>query len=192
MEKLIAGFINDSITAKQGMLAPEQVAMLKAITEAIVKAYKAGKKILVCGNGGSAADAQHFTAELVSRFERERQALPALAITTNTSTITAIGNDYGYDATFRRQIEAFAQEGDVVIGISTSGNSANVLLAMEEAKKRRALTVGLTRKQGGKLKGATDLCFCAPSDHTPRVQECHILAIHIICKLVEETLFGDK
>jgi D-sedoheptulose 7-phosphate isomerase len=192
MEKLITGFINDSIKAKQGMLEAEQVAMLKGITEAIIKAYRGGKKILVCGNGGSAADAQHFTAELVSRFERERAALPALALTTNTSTLTAIGNDYGYDVTFRRQVEAFVQEGDVVIGISTSGNSVNVLLALEEAKKRKAFTVGLTRKQGGKLKGAADLCFCAPSDHTPRVQECHILAIHIICKLIEESLFGDK
>ncbi len=192
MEKTIAGFIGDSIAAKQGMLAPEQIAMVKAITEMIVKAYRAGKKIIVCGNGGSAADAQHFTAELVARFERERPALPAIAITTNSSTITAIGNDYGYDATFRRQVEAFAQEGDVVIGISTSGNSVNVLLALEEAKKRKAFTVGMTRKQGGKLTGAADLCFCAPSDHTPRVQECHILVIHIICKLVEESLFGDK
>lgn len=192
MEKLIAGFIGDSIKAKQGMLVPEQVGMLKAITEAIIKAYKAGKKILVCGNGGSAADAQHFAAELVARFERERPALPAIAITTNTSTITAIGNDYGFDAAFSRQVEAFTVEGDVVIGISTSGNSKNVLLAMEEAKKRKAFTVGLTRLEGGKLKGAVDLCFCAPSGHTPRVQECHILAIHIICKLVEESLFGDK
>ncbi len=149
-----------------------------------------GGKLLVMGNGGSAADAQHFAAEIVGRFKLERKALPAVALSTDTSILTAIGNDYGFDLVFRRQVEALAASGDVVVGISTSGNSPNVLTALELARERGCRTVGLLGKDGGTIKAACDLALIVPSHDTPRVQEGHITIIHIVCDLVERALFG--
>lgn len=152
--------------------------------------YNCGK-ILIMGNGGSAADAQHFAAELVGRFKMERAAMPAIALTTDSSVMTAIGNDYGYDLIFCRQIEALAQPGDVVIGISTSGNSQNVIKAMARAKQCGCLTIGFTGSKKGSINDYSDVLFTVPSTDTPIIQECHITLIHIICELLEIGLFDD-
>ncbi len=151
----------------------------------LIKALKAGKKLVVFGNGGSAADAQHFAAELVGRFESTRQALGALALTTDTSAITAIANDFSYDEVFSRQVEALVQAGDVVVGISTSGNSNSVLKGLEAAKKLKAWTAAFSGLTGGKLKGAVDCCITVPSERTAHIQECHIALIHAICASVD-------
>ncbi len=156
----------------------------------LVETFKGGGKLLVMGNGGSAADAQHFAAEIVGRFKMERKALPAVALTTDTSILTAIGNDYGYDAIFRRQVEALACPGDTVIGISTSGNSPNVLSALELARERGCYTIGLLGKDGGSIKEVCDLALVVPSSNTPHIQEGHITIIHIVCDLVEKSLFA--
>ena len=148
--------------------------------------------MLLFGNGGSAADSQHIAAEFVGRFAFDRPPLPALALSVNTSCVTAIGNDYGFDLVFSRQIEALARPGDMAIGISTSGNSANVLHGLSVARKMGLCTVALTGCTGGKLKSAVDYCICAPSNETPRIQECHILIGHIISELVEETIFHEQ
>lgn len=158
----------------------------------ICQALADGHKVLIMGNGGSAADAQHFAAEIVSRFKLERQAWPALALTTDTSILTAIGNDYGFDFVFRRQIEAFASAGDVVIGISTSGQSPNVLHALGSARERGCRTIGLLGRDGGQIREFVDLEITVPVNDTPRVQEAHITIIHIICDLVEQTLSGRQ
>mgnify|MGYP001626405739 FL=1 len=163
--------------------------LLQKIMSSAVKmaeALKDGKKILVCGNGGSAADAQHIAAELVGKFMKERIALPAIALNTNTSVITAIGNDYSYDDIFSRQIEAFGNAGDVLIGISTSGNSKNVLKAFEVAKQRSIMTIALTGQSGGKMKDMVDVLINVPSNLTPRIQESHITIGHIMCEIIEE------
>ena len=152
--------------------------------------FRSGGKLLVMGNGGSAADAQHFAAEMVGRFKLERAALPAVALTTDTSSLTAIGNDYGFDLVFRRQVEALATAGDAVVGISTSGNSPNVLAALELARERGCRTLGLLGKDGGGIKSLCDLALIVPSGDTPRIQEGHITIIHIVCDLVERTLFA--
>jgi D-sedoheptulose 7-phosphate isomerase len=157
---------------------------------AITGALKAGGKVLLFGNGGSAADAQHIAAELEARFLKERRALRCHALTTNTSTLTAVGNDYGYEYTFSRQVEAYCRKGDAVIGISTSGNSPNVLEAVKRAKKLGATAIGFTNEKGGKLKGLVDLCLQVPSTDTQRVQECHMAVGHIVCDIIESTLFG--
>lgn len=154
----------------------------------IITALRGGGKVIIFGNGGSAADAQHIAAELVGRFKLERQALPAICLNTNTSILTALGNDYGYDSVFRRQIEALANEKDIVIGISTSGNSPNVNEAIKTAKKLGAKTIGLTGGSGGQLAKLADTALVVPSDNTPRVQEFHITIGHIICELVEKAL----
>lgn len=163
-----------------------------AIAEAITRAIKRGNKPVFFGNGGSAADAQHLTAELIGRFEKERRGMPAIALNTNTSTLTALGNDYGFETVFSRQIEALVKPGDVVIAISTSGNSSNVINGAREAKKRGATVIGLTGKGGGKLKAWTNICLEIPSERTCRIQEGHITAGHIICSLVEEKLFSKR
>jgi D-sedoheptulose 7-phosphate isomerase len=149
-----------------------------------------GSKLLVMGNGGSAADSQHFVAEIVGRFKMERKALPAIALSTDTSILTAIGNDYGFDSIFSRQVEALAASGDIVVGLSTSGNSPNVLKALNEARQRGCRTIGLLGKDGGSIKAACDLALVVPSSDTPRIQEGHITIIHIVCDLVEKKLFG--
>ena len=184
IHKLIA----DSIEAKQKMLASEQIECIREAADKIIEAYKNNKKTIICGNGGSAADALHFAAEMVVRFEKNRQALPAIALSENVSSITAIGNDFGYDQAFSRQLEAFAQYGDIFIAISTSGNSPNVIKAIESAKKMGIFTIGMTNEDGGKMKSMCDLCYCAPSKTTARAQECHILFIHIVCRLIETAI----
>ena len=185
-----ASIIRDRIeahtTAVRGLEG--EAASISAIIECLVTALKSGGKILLCGNGGSAADAQHVAAEFVGRFAKERAAWPAIALTANSSTVTAIGNDYGFEYIFSRQVEALAKKGDVVVGISTSGNSENVLKALEEGKKRGCTTIGMTGKNGGKLRTLADISISVPSDETPRIQETHILAWHIICELVEKEL----
>ena len=156
----------------------------------LADALKNGNKLLVMGNGGSAADAQHFAAEIVGRFKLERRALPALALSTDTSILTAVGNDYGFENIFSRQVEAHAAPGDVVLGISTSGNSPNVQLALQKAAQAGCRTLALLGRDGGSIKGVAELSIVVPSDDTPRVQEGHITIIHILCDLVERELFG--
>ena len=152
----------------------------------IIDAIKSGHKIMIAGNGGSAADSQHFAAELVGRFEVERKGIPAIALTTDTSIITSVGNDYCFNNIFSRQIEAFANQGDVFIGISTSGNSENIFDAVKLAKNEKVFTIGLLGKDGGKLKELCDLSVVVPSDTTARIQEVHEMCIHIICSLVDQ------
>ncbi|MFH1258036.1 MAG: D-sedoheptulose 7-phosphate isomerase [Candidatus Micrarchaeota archaeon] len=152
----------------------------------LIDCLKRGNKLLICGNGGSAADSQHIAAELVWRFKKERQPLPAIALTTDTSAITAIANDASFDLIFSRQIEALASKGDVLFALSTSGNSKNVLEAANSAKKMGVKVVAFTGRDGGKLKALSDICICVPADGTDRIQEVHIAAAHIICGLVEE------
>jgi D-sedoheptulose 7-phosphate isomerase len=162
-----------------------QVGAAEQAAEAICRTLQAGGKLVIFGNGGSAADAQHFAAELVGRFEKDRPALPAIALTTDTSALTAIANDFSVDQIFARQVQALVRPGDVVVGISTSGNSPNVLAGIEAARQKKAMTIGLTGQAGGKLKPLVDICICAPSSRTAHIQECHIALIHAICALVD-------
>ena len=166
--------------------------ILLSIAAEIYESLKNGSKVLLFGNGGSAADAQHIAAEFVGRFTRERKAYPVIALTTDTSALTAIGNDYGFDTVFKRQVEAFAKPDDLVIGITTSGNSPNVLSALQWAAHNKIKTIGFTGKTGGKLVDNCDLCFIAPADSTARIQELHIAAWHVICDLVELELFYSE
>jgi D-sedoheptulose 7-phosphate isomerase len=154
--------------------------------EMAVESIGNGKKMILFGNGGSAADAQHIAAELSGRYKKERTALPGIALTTDTSALTAIGNDYGYDVVFSRQVEALAREGDIVVGISTSGNSQNVINALEKAKELGCVTLGLTGRDGGKMNAVCDLNLVVPSDNTPRIQEMHILIGHTICQAIDD------
>ncbi|MFH1859468.1 MAG: D-sedoheptulose 7-phosphate isomerase [bacterium] len=188
MEEIISSQIQESIEVKNNIPIKD----VAEATEMIIDAYRQHKKVLICGNGGSAADAQHMAGELVGRFKMERQALGAIALTTDTSILTAVGNDYGFDDIFSRQIEALVEPGDVVIGISTSGNSPNVLKGIAMANSKKAMTIGLAGKDGGRLRDLADLCIVVPSLNTPRIQESHITIIHIICLLVEQSLFGGK
>ncbi len=164
-----------------------QAPTILQIAQILSHTLRSGGKLLICGNGGSAADAQHFAAELVGRFENERMALAAIALTTNTSTLTALGNDYSYDVVFARQVEAIGKPGDVLIGISTSGRSKNIILAVERAQDLGLVTVGLTGRNGGELKAMVDY-YLSVGDRTSRTQEAHILAIHLLCELVEAQL----
>ena len=157
----------------------------------ITDALKAGGKLLLFGNGGSAADAQHIAAELIGRFARERQALPAIALTTDTSAITALANDYSFERTFARQVEALCDRRDVVLAISTSGQSPNVIAGVEAASQRGASTIGLTGAPGGRLRDTCDQCICVPSQETARIQEGHTLVAHILCEIVERELAND-
>jgi D-sedoheptulose 7-phosphate isomerase len=162
---------------------------------AIVASLTSGGKVLACGNGGSAADAQHFSAEFVGRFERERPELAAIALTTDTSILTAVGNDYSFDAIFSRQVRALGQPGDVLIAITTSGNSSNILTAIEAAHARDMVVIGLSGRDGGKMGKVlreTDVHICGPHPRTARIQEVHILALHCICDGVDAVLMGDE
>jgi D-sedoheptulose 7-phosphate isomerase len=181
--------IQESIAVKQALLTETVISTLVEISESLIEALKCGNKLLLFGNGGSAADAQHIAAEFVGRFAFDRPALPALALSVNGSCLTAIGNDYAFDSVFSRQIEALGRSGDVAVGITTSGNSPNVLQGVAAAKKAGLITVGLTGCAGGQLKNVVDYCLCVPSNETPRIQECHILAGHIISQLVEQAIF---
>lgn len=187
-EALVLEQIEESICLKRYL--KEQVEVLLEIADQLTAAFRNGKMVFLFGNGGSAADAQHIACELAGKFYLHRSSLPAIALTTNTSSLTAIANDYGYETVFARQLQGLVKEGDVVIGISTSGNSPNVLLAMEEAKRRGAVTVAFIGRRG-KLGDLADYVLSLPSRDTPRIQEVHITAGHIICRLVEEALFGE-
>ena len=158
----------------------------------LIDTLQAGHKILIMGNGGSAADAQHFAAEMVGRFLLERRALAAIALTTDTSILTAVGNDYGFDDIFKRQVEALAKPGDVLIGISTSGNSKNIKRAFAAGKNLGVKTIGLLGRDGGEIASLADLDLTVPSLETPRIQEAHLVIIHILCDLVEKALFSQK
>ena len=164
--------------------------VIREIADVIIKAYKDKRCVYLIGNGGSAADAQHIAGELIGRFKINRRPLPAIALTTDTSVITAIANDFGYETCFARQIEALAKPGDVLLAFSTSGNSKGILNAVQVAKSLRAITIGFTGKDGGLLKSIVDICLKIPSDNTPRIQECHITVGHIICSIVEKEIFG--
>jgi len=188
MKEKIKSLIRESISVKEAMIE-QNVSDIAEVALLMINAYKNGRKVVVFGNGGSAADAQHLAAELVCRFEKNRQALECVALTTNSSMITAVGNDYGFEKVFSRQVESCAREGDVVIGISTSGNSPNVILALEQAKKQKAVTVAWTGKSGGKMKDKADYSIRVPSDVTARIQEGHLMLIHALCGIVEQELF---
>ena len=192
LERLIADRIGESVAVKQALLQSEEfLTRVAEVAHVIVISLRRNGRVFFFGNGGSAADAQHLAAELAGRYLRERPGLPGLALTTNTSCVTAIGNDYGYDLVFARQLQAIGSAGDVALAISTSGNSTNVLRAVETAKEKGMTTVGLTGADGGKLKPLVDYCLCIASDQTARIQEAHILIGHILCEIVEEALFND-
>lgn len=176
---------NITVTTDLGHTCSDQVAEAATL---IVNCFKTGGKLLVFGNGGSAAQAQHLVAELVGRYRTDRQALPAFALTTDSASMTSIGNDYGFEQIFSRQLQALAKPGDIVIAISTSGNSPNVVNAITSAEKLHLPTIGLTGKKGGKMSALVDICLRAPSDSTPRIQEMHTLMIHLLCGLVENAL----
>lgn len=165
---------------------------LEKAADTIVSALVEGKKLLVMGNGGSAADSQHFVAELVGRFKHERQALAALSLTCNTSTLTAVGNDYSFDVVFQRQVKALANTGDVVFGISTSGCSKNVFLALQSARQIGCVTFGLLGGDGGDIASIVDYSIIVPSNETPRIQEAHITIIHILCELIETQVLQNR
>lgn len=189
MKAKIENIIKESIKSKEELLR-SQVDNIEKAALLISDCLKSGGKVMVFGNGGSAADSQHMAAEFVGRFKRERKALAAIALTTNTSSITAIGNDYGYGDVFSRQVEALGKKGDVAIGISTSGNSPNVLKAVSAARSLGIKSIGISGPGGGKLKPLCDISIEAGAKDTPRVQECHITVIHAICELVEDEFAG--
>ncbi len=182
--------IEESIEVKKSLL--KRIEMIEEIALLIINAYRNNGKIYLFGNGGSAADAQHIAAELSGRFYMDRSALPAEALNVNTSALTAIGNDYSFDKVFARQIEANGRKGDIAIGLSTSGNSKNIIEGLRSAKHKEMLTIALTGESGGKIKKFVDRCLCVPSEDTARIQECHIMVGHIVCELVERELFGEK
>lgn len=187
----IKNAISASIAAKQAMLADDDfLGKIRAAADAMLAAFRADGKVLFCGNGGSAADAQHLAAELSGRFYRDRAPLFAEALHVNSSFVTAVGNDYGYDEVFARMTEAAGRPGDVLVAISTSGNSPNILRAIEKARLRGMTVVGMTGAAGGKMRGLCDVLLNAPSAETPRIQEAHILIGHILCELVEREMFG--
>lgn len=190
--KIIEALLQDSIAVKQAVLADQT--LLTAIAEVAqhcIDTLRSGNKLLLAGNGGSASDAQHIAAELVGRFEVDRRGLPAIALTTNASQLTAISNDYGYESVFSRQLEAFGAKGDLFIGLSTSGNSGNVVAAAEVAKAQGLTVVGMTGASGGKLEALCNVCLKMPSTNTARIQEAHITVGHILCAQIEAALFGD-
>jgi D-sedoheptulose 7-phosphate isomerase len=189
---LVQEQVQDSLSVKQALLRDSDLlSRTVEVAEAISGALQSKRKLLLFGNGGSAADAQHIAAEFVGRYRTERRALPALALTVNTSSLTAIGNDYAFDVVFSRQIEAFGISGDVALGISTSGNSENIVRALNKANEMGMKTVALTGATGGRLKSSVDYCLAVPSSDTPRIQECHILLGHIICEIVERQLYEE-
>ena len=191
IQQLIDQQIEESISVKQTLArSPHVIRAIQQAAKRCVGVYRKNHKILIAGNGGSAADAQHMAAELSGRFNFDRPGIPAIALTANSSAVTAIGNDYGYHRIFSRQVQSFGQPGDLFLGISTSGNSKNVLEAVEQAKISGLETIGLTGAAPSELSKMCDVCIQIPSVDTARVQECHILIVHLLCAAVEETLFG--
>ncbi|MBI2653124.1 D-sedoheptulose 7-phosphate isomerase [Candidatus Woesearchaeota archaeon] len=188
MQNDIKAMIEESAETKRMCLglAPQ----IEKAAELIINTLKNNKKILLAGNGGSGTQAAHISAEFIGRYKLERKGLPAIALTTDLAAVTAISNDYGFDRIFERQIEALGNEGDVFIALSTSGNSKNLINAVEAAKKLNVHVIGLLGKDGGKLKNTSSVEIIAPSDNTPRIQEAHLMILHIICEIVEKELFG--
>jgi D-sedoheptulose 7-phosphate isomerase len=192
MSEKIKSIISASISVKQAVLANDaMIQTLATVSQLITTAFKNGNKVLFCGNGGSAADAQHLAAEFSGRFYTDRDALPAEALHVNTSYLTAVANDYSYDVVYARLIKGIGKKGDVLIGLSTSGNSKNIIEAFKVAKEKEMITIGFTGETGGKMKELGHYLFNVPSTDTPRIQESHILLGHIICQLVEEQYFGS-
>lgn len=190
---LIKKAIEQSIETKNKLLENNEIlSLVKNISDEITKAFKSDKKLLVCGNGGSAADAQHISAEFSGRYYLDRKPLPAEALHVNTSFLTAVANDYSYDEVYSRMVEASGREGDVLIGISTSGNSKNVIKAIEMANEKRMITVGFSGSSGGKMKDICKYMIRIPSEDTPRIQESHILIGHIIAEIVEKEIFDKQ
>ncbi|MCA6461521.1 MAG: D-sedoheptulose 7-phosphate isomerase [Chitinophagaceae bacterium] len=187
----IAERINASIAVKQQILTDGTLLpLIESVVQVITSAFQQGNAVYFCGNGGSAADAQHLAAEFSGRFYKDRKALPSEALHCNTSYLTAVANDYSYDVIYARLIEGIAKKGDVLIGLSTSGNSANILRAFEKAAELGVITIGMTGASGGKMKGQCDYLINVPSSDTPRIQESHILIGHILCELTEKNIFG--
>jgi len=193
MNKLIQNSISGSIAVKQAILTDEDfLQKIELAAQMLVNTFQNGGKTLFCGNGGSAADAQHLAAELSGRFYTDRPPLYAEALHVNASYVTAVANDYGYDAVFARMVQAAGQPGDVLVAISTSGNSSNILKAIEMAKEKDMVVIGLTGLSGGQMAALCDVLLNVPSSDTPRIQESHILIGHIICQYVEEVMFGER
>ena len=188
----VSALIKGTIDSLQNAFDSEHLESVKQIAEIVYKALQNGKKILLCGNGGSAADSQHIAAEFVGRFKKERKSYPAIALTTDTSILTAVGNDYGYECVFSRQVEGLGEEGDVLIGISTSGSSPNVLRAVESAKRIGMKTIALSGAGGGKLTGKVDELLTIETNNTPDVQAGHIIVLHTICEVVENALCNNE
>jgi Phosphoheptose isomerase len=192
MQKIIKDQIRSSLDLKQKLLeTPHITEEIEKASSAIISAFRNGNKLLLAGNGGSAADAQHIAAELVNRFGFDRPGLNAIALTTDTSILTSIGNDSGFEKVFARQTDALGNEGDVFIALSTSGNSENLIEALKICRAKKIVTIGLTGQTGGKMAAMCDICIKIPSNDTPRIQEVHIMVGHIICSIVEEELFGS-
>lgn len=187
LNEKIKGIIRESIVAQEA-LSRREIENIEKASVIIIGSLKAGGKLLVFGNGGSAADSQHMAAELAGRFKKERRPLPCVALTVNTSVLTAIANDYGYDLTFARQVEAIGKKGDVALGISTSGNSRNVVAALKSAASIGMKTIGLTGGDGGAMRKECGVSIIAASKNTPRIQESHITVCHILCELIEDAL----
>lgn len=192
MKNYIKDQIKKSYETKQEIYKNEDLLnKIMEVSKLCVELYRGSNKTILAGNGGSAADAQHIAAELVGRYGFDRPSIPSLALTTDTSNLTAIGNDYGYDKVFSRQLEGMGQKGDIFIGISTSGNSANIINAFISAKEKGITTVALVGRDGGEMAKIADYSLVVPSDSTPRIQESHILIGHIICDIIEKEIFGD-
>jgi len=185
----IGQMIDESIGAKKAVY--EMIPLIEKAAELMILSLRDGGKILICGNGGSASQAQHFAGELVGRFEAERKGLPCISLATDTSILTSLGNDYGFDYVFARQVEALGDEGDILIGISTSGNSSNIIKAVEKARERGMKIITLIGKEGGKMKVLGDINLLIPAGNTARIQEAHLLILHILAKIIEESI-GKK
>ncbi len=192
MKTYIKDQIKKSYETKQTLYQDDELLKnIVHVSKLCIELYKRGNKTILAGNGGSAADAQHIAAELVGRYGFDRPSIPSLALTTDTSNLTAIGNDYGYDKVFSRQLEGMGQDGDIFIGISTSGNSVNIINAFKSAKEKNITTVALVGRDGGEMARLADVALIVPSDSTPRIQESHILIGHILCDIIEKELFGS-
>ena len=191
MKEIVLKELEESANIKR-LMAQNLSDIIAKVAKIVIDTYKAGGKVFLIGNGGSAADAQHIAAELVGRFKLERKGLPAIALTSNTSILTALANDYGYDTVFSRQLEALANDKDVLIAITTSGTSPNILKAVDVARSKNVKVIGLAGGNGGELKAVADLTIIVPSDNIPRIQEAHITVGHIICNLVERELFNES
>lgn len=191
MNQKIIEILRASVSVKEKLMADEAlVNTIKTITEKIVTAFQNGNKVLFCGNGGSAADAQHLAAEFSGRFYTDRNPLPSEALHCNTSYLTAVANDYGYEFVYSRLLKGMGRQGDIIVGLSTSGNSGNIIKAFEQARSMGITTIAFTGEGGGKMKELSDILMNVPSNDTPRIQECHITVGHIVCQLVEEQLFN--